>query len=78
MKAGRCPAAARPLTYPYGVASSTARIRIAKDPEEARHGLQTGQDGRVEAVLHVGDGDEATYRQAFAVGPEGRLWQVYT
>lgn len=51
------------------VSAGTVWISVAKDLQEARHGLQAAHDGRVEPVVHVRDRDHDADEQAFPVRP---------
>lgn len=62
--------------YINGIAPCALGIRVAKDFQEAGHGLQAGEDGRVQAVLHVRDGDGGANQETFPVCPERGLWEV--
>jgi hypothetical protein len=56
-------------SYINAVAQRTRRIGISKDGKEARHGLQTTDSCSVNAILHVGDRDDAAKHEAFLVRP---------
>ncbi len=58
------------------IAAPEAGIGVPKHLEEAGHRLQAGEAGGVEAILHVGDGNDGAHQQTFSICPEGGLWQA--